>query len=388
MDLINANQEQLKQDSKPAIQSITQSQKKGVKELFNSNPELASIGTLEQYSQYLDTIFPDSKVKDIVYRGAEDTSTRDYLYFTKVKGEAYAFSKANITKSGNITERNPINAINKAAENYFNKLYGKDAFTTLTLPDDFGRIIYESLDLRLLDENYNLTQEGQKEYKRLKTIDSRKKELLRTIDEQDKFLLENIKIVENLYNKIKIESETDLTKPYDDSDYQENINEYNRARKTIDVILSSSNIRENIGVITAALINIKNPYVDEIVQEDLENNRDAFKNGHDGAFLNDGDHFLVKPKQTYELGNKQDTEGFKEFVSKFSAEFNTSNLDFSKLSNPEEFKEYSIHLGENMEGPSLADWEAYNRIMSKDDTLIDSPINKELYEKYLLLCGK
>ena len=43
--------------------------KKGVKELFEENPELASIGTPEQYSQYLDTIFPDSKVKDIVYHG-------------------------------------------------------------------------------------------------------------------------------------------------------------------------------------------------------------------------------------------------------------------------------------------------------------------------------
>jgi hypothetical protein len=41
--------------------------KPGAQELFESNPELASIGTQEQYSQYLDTIFPDSKVKDIVY---------------------------------------------------------------------------------------------------------------------------------------------------------------------------------------------------------------------------------------------------------------------------------------------------------------------------------
>ena len=42
--------------------------KPGVSELFESNPELANIGNQEQYSQYLDTIFPDSKVKDIVYR--------------------------------------------------------------------------------------------------------------------------------------------------------------------------------------------------------------------------------------------------------------------------------------------------------------------------------
>lgn len=42
-----------------------------IDELFRENPELASIGTKEQYSQYLDTIFPDSKVKDIVYHGTD-----------------------------------------------------------------------------------------------------------------------------------------------------------------------------------------------------------------------------------------------------------------------------------------------------------------------------
>jgi len=47
-----------------------QDYKPGIEELFESNPELASIGTEEQYSQYLDSIFPDSKVKDIVYHGS------------------------------------------------------------------------------------------------------------------------------------------------------------------------------------------------------------------------------------------------------------------------------------------------------------------------------
>ena len=40
-----------------------------IQEVFNENPELANIGTIEQYSQYLSTIFPNSKVKNIVYRG-------------------------------------------------------------------------------------------------------------------------------------------------------------------------------------------------------------------------------------------------------------------------------------------------------------------------------
>lgn len=48
--------------------------KDGVKQLFENNPELANIGTPEQYSQYLDTIFPDSKVKDIVYNASNYNS--------------------------------------------------------------------------------------------------------------------------------------------------------------------------------------------------------------------------------------------------------------------------------------------------------------------------
>ena len=41
--------------------------KEGVDFVFNETPELANIGSKEEYSAYLDTIFPDSKVKDIVY---------------------------------------------------------------------------------------------------------------------------------------------------------------------------------------------------------------------------------------------------------------------------------------------------------------------------------
>jgi len=69
---------------------ITQEQgiKEGVEDLFESNPKLSSIGTQEQYSQYLDTIFPNSKVKDIVYHGSsikklEEIDKRFYVtYYT------------------------------------------------------------------------------------------------------------------------------------------------------------------------------------------------------------------------------------------------------------------------------------------------------------------
>ena len=39
---------------------------------FEQNPKLSQIGTKEQYSEYLDTIFPESKVRDIVYHASSN----------------------------------------------------------------------------------------------------------------------------------------------------------------------------------------------------------------------------------------------------------------------------------------------------------------------------
>jgi hypothetical protein len=44
--------------------------KNGVDFVFNQNPELSKVGTTKEYSQYIDSIFPDSKIKDIVYHGS------------------------------------------------------------------------------------------------------------------------------------------------------------------------------------------------------------------------------------------------------------------------------------------------------------------------------
>jgi hypothetical protein len=41
--------------------------KEGVNFVFEQHSKLAEIGTKEQYTEYLETIFPESKVKDIVY---------------------------------------------------------------------------------------------------------------------------------------------------------------------------------------------------------------------------------------------------------------------------------------------------------------------------------
>jgi hypothetical protein len=50
--------------------------KDGVDSLFKEYPELSNIGTEEEYSQYLDTIFPNSKIKEIVYHASPNKFTK------------------------------------------------------------------------------------------------------------------------------------------------------------------------------------------------------------------------------------------------------------------------------------------------------------------------
>jgi hypothetical protein len=70
--------------------------KPGVQELFDSNPKLASIGTPQQYSAYLDSVFPDSKVKDIVYHGSDimfDGFLEDNLNYFGTQAIAKGYGK-------------------------------------------------------------------------------------------------------------------------------------------------------------------------------------------------------------------------------------------------------------------------------------------------------
>jgi hypothetical protein len=66
-----------------------------VQDLFKNNPILSEIGTPEQYREYLNTIFPNSKVKDILYHGTIMDLTGDKflngVYFTDNKEYAQNF---------------------------------------------------------------------------------------------------------------------------------------------------------------------------------------------------------------------------------------------------------------------------------------------------------
>ena len=74
----------------------------GIDFVFEQNPDLAKIGTKEQYEKYLETIFPESKVKEIVYhRGPKKIKTFDKSKTKEVNGNRFYFSPINTGRYGN-----------------------------------------------------------------------------------------------------------------------------------------------------------------------------------------------------------------------------------------------------------------------------------------------
>jgi len=112
--------------STETTQSST-SVKEGVSELFESNSELNNIGTPEQYSAYLDSIFPDSKVKDIVY---------------------------HVNKTGNIT---PID--NKA---FYSTDFGSWLIELEEMKGKRNPIILNIINPTIVDEQYEFSDKAKK----------------------------------------------------------------------------------------------------------------------------------------------------------------------------------------------------------------------------------
>lgn len=75
--------------------------KEGVDFVFEQNPELEKIGSKEKYSEYLDTVFPESKVRGIVYhRTGEKFDFFDKSKTKEINGNRFYFSPINTGRYG------------------------------------------------------------------------------------------------------------------------------------------------------------------------------------------------------------------------------------------------------------------------------------------------
>lgn len=53
--------------------------KEGIDFVFEQNPELAKIGSKKEYSEYVKSIFPESKLKDILYHGSSKNDISNFI---------------------------------------------------------------------------------------------------------------------------------------------------------------------------------------------------------------------------------------------------------------------------------------------------------------------
>jgi len=256
----------LAEESAQPTQPSTTEVKEGVLELFESNPELASVGTPQQYSQYLDTVFPNSKVKDILYHGGDLSNivSRELpTFFTKDINYASLFTGVSATSDEK-------------------RIRIKGATYAIDSIEELG------------DEKYEVTTKNNK-----------------------KFIVGKFA---EYYTVDPIHGFESSKKP---------ITEYNKQRKT-----TSSVFKAIVNVINPAYVNENSFENFKSIKEKLTENDsiigeetiDTVKRGAN-KFTAEGESIGVfSPEQIHILGNKQDIEGFKNFVSGFNQE-NVSSIN-------------------------------------------------------------
>ena len=240
---------------------------------------------LQLYSQYLDSIFPDSKVKDIVYHGITSRLKEKFDKFSKefIKSgqgrygeDGFFFSEnkeevnKNYNSSGLITAI--INLRNTSKDIYKNTW--KETVEYLTEPQE---IYGGKTDLDYLSEGYRAAawnKEGnwKKQIERLKE--------------------DGWKIEETTNSYIKLGKISSQEKTY-----------YSHLKKNLEKGTLPFNVNNSVEAIRKA----KEQGLDGLIYENVLEESSVDKHNQ---------YVVFEPEQIHILGNKQDIEGFKEFVSK------------------------------------------------------------------------
>ncbi len=90
--------------------------KEGVDFIFEQYPELTSIGTKEQYAQYIESIFPESKFKEVVYHNSD----------AEFKNEGFKPMKPNFDTLNSI-----VGVYNFSSNRDFIQRYGKNSYAVV-----------------------------------------------------------------------------------------------------------------------------------------------------------------------------------------------------------------------------------------------------------------
>lgn len=135
--------------------------KDGVDFVFEQNPELTKIGTRQQYSKYLDTIFPNSKLRQIYRHGTSAVFDKfDLKYFGKTdtgdRGYAFYFSP-NLFSSVGLDPESDYAYVKYVLLNSVNPYYKKKEISPefyFNRTDKFGDINQKIEDLNRVRQNW------------------------------------------------------------------------------------------------------------------------------------------------------------------------------------------------------------------------------------------
>lgn len=265
---------------------------KNIQEVFKLSPELQNIGTTEQYQDYIKTIFPDSKLQEIVYHG----TNRRFDKFQKKEG---LDNLSGVKDVDDYYFTDNIKLAKFFAEKYKRVLY---AIHKNYEQDNFDWYFKRQEDAgdfsEFKDSTKKLWGDIYKEWEYIVAETNKGKQLDKVLQEQDIKYFTNKQGFGFRFGKMLLPyylmSDYDFYKAYPD------------------------------GNIVPAVLNLKKPHMKEGERKSMDGI--LFEAGYrhkkedseiDGGIQQDaGEKNIVvfNPEQIHILGSKNDIEKFKEFV--------------------------------------------------------------------------
>lgn len=337
-------------------------QKEDVDFIFEQNPDLVTIGTKEQYSRYIESIFPNSKIKDVVYHGtlssenilmngfskdflgssSKSTTSKDGFFFGSNKENSenylfkdevewlakviYSFEKFKQEKGGE------KELIGKKAHNLQKEIYKKINYITNIKQKELQKTSIVKFFDRLMNKNISslLTTE-EKELQELK-------KQLRDYQISLDILSGYEHGIQNILNK----RDSAYLKLMSSKVKQEDVYDKPSAQKAFEIV-TKQNTKYSPAVLRVKLNSLnpseythdpkKNPFntegkidrliaIDELGGQFAKRLVDSIESGHDSHIEyntfdpHTTDVFIVyNSDQIHTFGSKADLEKFKEFVT-------------------------------------------------------------------------
>jgi len=313
-----------------------------IKEVFKKTPELSKIGTEKQYSEYIDTVFPKSKVKDIVFHGGnagieqfskerlgektQAESSKMGFFFSGNEDVSLTYiQKTYLTEVGKLKSfiDDYNNKVSKAKEEYDDK--SSEYFRLLNEAD---KILNKIIDFikKLTNHEYvsnnkklkNALEIKRKKYENFDILERQK------YKEEKKFIRENINIkdINDFFDNYKVASYKeegkelysvllDIRNPLKvdfSNDPRDSGNYYSsELKKAINQNKDGSIIENTFDI--GEFVSSREFYTEGKGWNKMVSKDQSIFDKYTGT-----DYVVFEPEQIHILGSKKDVKGFNDFV--------------------------------------------------------------------------